>query len=295
MVAGDEQPPLGLEQADVRGRVARRLDGPASGPRSVSTTTPVEQVRRRLDQPGDARGLARGALGVGAQRLLGDAARARDLEAALERRVRVARGARHVLVVGVHPQLAAGALDDRRRLAVVVGCACVQTSSRTCSRRRLTISSARSSWASEPGRRACPVEEDDAVAATAQALQCGTPGQGSGRRSRQTPGSGALAAADARAAGPWRLGGRRVRLAALRRAGAMGKRTARAHRAARPRRSAPTETTTRPGRPVLTLRGAMTPATRQQYAATLAGSPLSQEDAWQRASSSSSSAWPCAG
>jgi hypothetical protein len=34
---------------------------------------------------------------------------------------------------------------------------------------------------------------------------------------------------------------------------------------------------------VLTLRGAMTPATRQQYAAARAGSPLSQEDAWQRA------------
>ena len=34
---------------------------------------------------------------------------------------------------------------------------------------------------------------------------------------------------------------------------------------------------------VLTLRGAMTPATRREYAATLAGNPLSQEDAWQRA------------
>jgi hypothetical protein len=34
---------------------------------------------------------------------------------------------------------------------------------------------------------------------------------------------------------------------------------------------------------VLVLRGAMTPATRQQYAATLAGNLLSREDAWQRA------------
>ena len=33
---------------------------------------------------------------------------------------------------------------------------------------------------------------------------------------------------------------------------------------------------------VLALRGAMTPATRQEYAAVMAGSPLSQEDAWQR-------------
>lgn len=34
---------------------------------------------------------------------------------------------------------------------------------------------------------------------------------------------------------------------------------------------------------VLTLRGSMTPATRQEYAAVVAGSPLSREDAWQRA------------
>jgi hypothetical protein len=33
---------------------------------------------------------------------------------------------------------------------------------------------------------------------------------------------------------------------------------------------------------VLVLRGALTPATRQQYAASMAGSPLSREDAWQR-------------
>lgn len=33
---------------------------------------------------------------------------------------------------------------------------------------------------------------------------------------------------------------------------------------------------------VLTLRGSMTPATRRGYAAVRAGSPLSQEDAWQR-------------
>jgi hypothetical protein len=34
---------------------------------------------------------------------------------------------------------------------------------------------------------------------------------------------------------------------------------------------------------VLTLRSAMTPKTRQEYAATVGGSPLSQEDAWHRA------------
>jgi hypothetical protein len=34
---------------------------------------------------------------------------------------------------------------------------------------------------------------------------------------------------------------------------------------------------------VLTLRGSMTSATRREYAAVRAGSPLSREDAWQRA------------
>ena len=34
---------------------------------------------------------------------------------------------------------------------------------------------------------------------------------------------------------------------------------------------------------VLTLRGSLTPKTRQRYAATFAGNLLSQEDAWQRA------------
>ena len=33
---------------------------------------------------------------------------------------------------------------------------------------------------------------------------------------------------------------------------------------------------------MLVLRGAMTPGTRREYATTLAGSPLSREDAWQR-------------
>ncbi len=33
----------------------------------------------------------------------------------------------------------------------------------------------------------------------------------------------------------------------------------------------------------LALRGALSPAARQEYAAAMAGSPLSREDAWQRA------------
>ena len=38
-----------------------------------------------------------------------------------------------------------------------------------------------------------------------------------------------------------------------------------------------------PSGDLLVLRGAMTPATRREYAAAAAGSPLSPEDAWQRA------------
>ena len=34
---------------------------------------------------------------------------------------------------------------------------------------------------------------------------------------------------------------------------------------------------------VLTLRGSLTPGARREYAQTLAGNPLSREDAWQRA------------
>jgi hypothetical protein len=34
---------------------------------------------------------------------------------------------------------------------------------------------------------------------------------------------------------------------------------------------------------VLVLRGSMTPGTRREYADTIGGSPLSQEDAWHRA------------
>jgi len=39
---------------------------------------------------------------------------------------------------------------------------------------------------------------------------------------------------------------------------------------------------TSPSGDVLVLRGVMSPATRGEYAAAMAGSPLSQEDAWHR-------------
>ncbi len=46
---------------------------------------------------------------------------------------------------------------------------------------------------------------------------------------------------------------------------------------------APTSEYTSPEGDVLELRGSMTPGTRREYADTLGGSPLSQEDAWHRA------------
>jgi hypothetical protein len=46
---------------------------------------------------------------------------------------------------------------------------------------------------------------------------------------------------------------------------------------------APESDYTDPEGNVLTLRGSLTPRTREEYARALAGNPLSQEDAWQRA------------
>jgi hypothetical protein len=61
----------------------------------------------------------------------------------------------------------------------------------------------------------------------------------------------------------------------------MGRRARRRGAAESPR--APEVEYRSPEGDVLLLRGAMTPATRREYAAALAGSPLSREDAWQRA------------
>ena len=66
----------------------------------------------------------------------------------------------------------------------------------------------------------------------------------------------------------------------------MGKRSrarAREGRQAEPLGDAPLTDYAGPDGQALTLRGAMSPRTRRQYVETLAGHPLSQEDAWQRA------------
>jgi hypothetical protein len=52
---------------------------------------------------------------------------------------------------------------------------------------------------------------------------------------------------------------------------------------AKRRIKAPTSEYTSPEGDVLVLRGSMTPGTRREYADTVGGSPLSQEDAWHRA------------
>ena len=104
-------------------------------------------------------------------------------------------------------------------------------------------------------------------AASAQALQCGTPGQGSGSRSRQTPGSTrsprpapSAASACARRDGTLRMAPTPDAPIARRRR-AMGKRGRRRRRQealARPSRATPA-----PAGDVLVLRGAMSPATRR--------------------------------
>src|SRR4051812_20266134 len=104
-------------------------------------------------------------------------------------------------------------------------------------------------------------------ARSAHALQCGTPGRSSGRRSRQIPGS----TRSPRPTSRGRVGLRTIRHATVR---AMAKKE---------RLKAPeTEYRDAHGN-LLVLRGSLTPATRLQYAEVAGGNILSREDAWQRA------------
>src|SRR5947209_3285340 len=120
VVAGDQQPALGLEEADVRRRVTRRLQNPP-GAEVGPDLDALDERAVGLDDPRDAEALAAARL---ARRLDGGGwhpALQRDLQPPLQRGGRVGGRLRHVLVVGVHPQLAARAVDDRTGLAVVVG------------------------------------------------------------------------------------------------------------------------------------------------------------------------------
>src|SRR3954451_14083993 len=95
-------------------------------------------------------------------------------------------------------------------------------------------------------------------ACSAHALQCGTPGNGSGRRSRQTPGS----TRSPRPTSLGRVGLRRARHATVR---AMAKKG---------RVKAPESEYRDEHGSVLALRGALTPATRLQYAEVAGGNIL---------------------
>ena len=120
MIPGDQDPVLGLEQAHVRGRVARCLvDVPR--PEVALDDDARDQRTVGLDHRGDPRRDRLVSIGVTAQRLLGHAALPSDLQPPGQRGFGI-RGAHHgVGVIGVHPELAAGELADRRRLAPVVG------------------------------------------------------------------------------------------------------------------------------------------------------------------------------
>ena len=104
----------------MRGRVARRL---VHLPRAEVRLDldAGQEVARRLHDLGDAVVASAASLAELLERRGRHAALAGDLEAALEGLVGVGGRLRHVLVVRVHPELAAGRLHDRRGLAVVVG------------------------------------------------------------------------------------------------------------------------------------------------------------------------------
>ena len=154
-------------------------------PRSVSTSTPGQQVAVGLERAGGERAAA---------------SRGGSRGTPLWRAISTRRGVRGLGVVGVRVEVRRGwgaptPRSPRARRSGAPGRSgrrgrgC-RPRSRTCSSRRPTWSSARSRWPSEPGS-CVPVSTSTipSPAAIAQALQCGTPGHGSGRRSRQTPGS----------------------------------------------------------------------------------------------------------
>ena len=180
---------LGLEQAHVRGRVPGGLiDGPRA---EIGLDDHACQQRAvGLDDRGDARFAVAGALGgVAAQGLLGNPGLARDLQAPHDRRVGILPRGTCARSWG-----ASTARRPRARLSWRPGRS--GRSGRACRpagahprSARPHISSARSRSASDPGAW-MPVSNstNPSPDATAQALPWGTPGQGSGRRRRNTPG-----------------------------------------------------------------------------------------------------------
>ncbi len=121
VIAGDHQLALGLVQDDVRGRVAGGLvDLPGAEVRLH--LDPGKEVAVGLDDRVDAGVvIVLAGLAVAFEPGDRDAALPRHLEPLLERRRRVVGEQAHVLPGRVHPELATGPLDDRRRQPVVVG------------------------------------------------------------------------------------------------------------------------------------------------------------------------------
>jgi hypothetical protein len=106
VVAGQEQAPLRLMQDHVGRRVTRRLVDPPGAEVRLDLHA-LHQVSVRRHDLGDSEPLAAPRRLVLGERRGRHAALPGDFEPALEGAVGVARGLRHVLVVGVHPQLAA--------------------------------------------------------------------------------------------------------------------------------------------------------------------------------------------
>ena len=119
VVARQDQAPVGLVEADVRGRVARRLVH-LPRPEVGIDLHPVHQLAVRRHELGDADALAAARLPVALERRQRHPALGGNLDPPLQHPLRVLDRAGHVLVVRVHPQLTAGRLHDRGGQAVVV-------------------------------------------------------------------------------------------------------------------------------------------------------------------------------
>jgi hypothetical protein len=117
VVAGDQQAPLGLVEADVARRVAGRLDDVPVAEVGRDRVA-LDQLAVDLERAGLAAALAAAALDPALDGVRRDAALVGDDDAPLERLLGVVVGV--VRVVAVHPDLAARARGDRRRLAAVV-------------------------------------------------------------------------------------------------------------------------------------------------------------------------------
>src|SRR5215213_3151048 len=104
---------------DVRRRVPGRLDDVPGSEVRLDLDT-LDEVAVRLNYSLDADPLPAPRLLIAAQRVRRHAALAGDLDAAAEHPVGILGRARHVRVVRVHPELAAGGVYDRARQSVVV-------------------------------------------------------------------------------------------------------------------------------------------------------------------------------